>query len=80
METFTTYITSMNLWDWAIPGIILFAIHFMFKSEILKWTGLGAIIIAVLMLFIEGFGWQGQWITFLVFTAWGLFRNRGASV
>ena len=81
METFTTYITSMDFIDWGIPGVILFLLHFVIKkSEIIKWTGIGALLVSFATLIVQDIGWQAQWITFFIFILWGLIRNRGASV
>ena len=80
MEAFTSYITTMDFIDWGIPGILLFALHFVIKSEILKWSGIGALLLALIYLVEYDMGWQAQWITFFIFLIWGLFRNRGADV
>ena len=81
MENFVAYITSMNFIDWGAPGLGLFILHFIInKSEIIKWTGIGALLVSFIALVELDIGWQAQWIIFFVFILWGLVRNRGASV
>jgi len=81
MQDFITYIMSMDFKDWGFIGIILFVLHLVFsKSQILKWTGIGAILISCITIIKFDIGWQAQWVIFLTFIIWGLSRNRGASV
>ena len=81
MEAFTTYITSLTYIHWGIPSVIFFILRFTFiKSEILKWTGIGAFLVAILSLVKPDIGWQVQWLTFLIFSVTGLILNRGADV
>ncbi|MCP3673373.1 MAG: hypothetical protein GY829_02715 [Gammaproteobacteria bacterium] len=80
MENFTAYITSMNFIDWGTPGLVLFILHFMIKkSTIIKWTGIGALLVSAIVLVEFDIGWQAQWIIFFAFILWGLIRNRGSS-
>jgi membrane protein implicated in regulation of membrane protease activity len=81
METITNYVSTMGFIDWGIPAIIFLALRFTFiKSEILKWAGGGAVIVAIISLVKPDIGWQVQWLTFLIFTVIGLYLNRGAKV
>ena len=80
MENFNDYITSMDFIDWGVPGLVLFILHFIIKkSEIIKWTGIGALLVSFIALVGFDINWQAQWIIFFVFILWGLVRNRGAS-
>ncbi|MCP4412359.1 MAG: hypothetical protein GY808_07310 [Gammaproteobacteria bacterium] len=80
MDIFETYVTSMDFIDWGIPAGILFLLHFIFrKSEILKWTGVGGLLIAFATLVFHDIGWQTQWVAFFAFILWGFIRNRGAN-
>jgi len=81
MDIFTNYVTSMDFIDWGLPALLLFLLHFVFKkSEILKWSGAGGLLVAFATLVYQDIGWQTQWIAFFAFLLWGLIRNRGASV
>ena len=80
MDTVQNIISTMDYIDWGVPGIILFGLHFLIKSEIIKWSGVGALIVSVTTLFIPDASWAVQWITFLVFFILGLYLNRGAKV
>lgn len=70
----------MDFIDWGIPGIVLFIFHFFIKSEIIKWSGVGALIVSVITLLIINVSWTVQWVTFFVFFILGLYLNRGAKV
>ena len=70
----------MDFIDWGVPGIILFGLHFLIKSEVIKWSGVGALIVSVTALLMPDVFWTIQWITFFVFFILGLYLNRGASV
>ena len=80
MDSFLEIITTMNFIVWGVPGIILFALHFLIKSEIIKWSGVGALIVSVTIFLMPDISWAVQWITFFVFFILGLYLNRGASV
>ena len=80
IDFITTFVTSMDFIDWGIPGVLFFILHFVIKSEIIKWTGVGAMLVSLTSLIEYDLGWQGQWITFFIFIIWGLYRNRGADV
>ena len=81
MENFNAYVTSMDFIDWGVPGLVLFILHFIIKkSEIIKWTGIGALLVSAIALVKLDIGWQAQWVIFFAFIIWGLVRNRGASI
>ena len=80
MDRFLEIISTMGYIEWGVPGIILFGLHFLIKSEIIKWGALGALIVSVTTLLMPDVSWAIQWIIFLVFFSLGLYLNRGASV
>lgn len=80
MDSVLEIITIMDFIDWGVPGIILFGLHFLIKSEIIKWSGVGALIVSATTLLMPDVNWAVQWITFFVFFILGLYLNRGASV
>ena len=80
MDTVLKIISTMDFINWGVPGIILFGLHFLIKSEIIKWSGVGALIVSVTAYLMPDVSWTVQWITFFVFFILGLYLNRGASV
>ena len=80
MDSFLKIITTMDFIVWGVPGIILFVLHFFIKSEIIKWSGVGALIVSITLFLMPDISWAAQWITFCVFFILGLYLNRGASV
>ncbi|MFT5519745.1 MAG: hypothetical protein ACI9IA_000329 [Enterobacterales bacterium] len=80
MDSLLKIITTMDFIDWGVPGIILFGLHFLIKSEVIKWSAVGALIVSVTALLMPDVFWTIQWITFFVFFILGLYLNRGASV
>ena len=80
MDTVLKIISTMDFINWGVPGIILFGLHFLIKSEIIKWSGVGALIVSVTAFLMPDVSWAVQWITFFVFFILGLYLNRGADV
>ena len=80
MDEFLNIVTHMDYLDWGVPGLVLFILHFVIKSQIIKWSGSGALIVSIISFFSPDVSWTIQWVTFFVFFILGLYLNRGDSV